>query len=99
MEKLWKIIYSRTFIVISLIILTIFLILWLVGSAATYMPALLIILQIFSIFVAISIINRPMNTSFKLTWIIFVIGIPILVLYSILFCSPTLKPNVIVKFS
>lgn len=77
MEKLWKIIYSRTFIVISLIILTIFLILWLVGSAATYMPALLIVLQIFSIFVAISIINRPMNTSFKLTWIIFVIGIPI----------------------
>ncbi len=47
MEKLWKIIYSRTFIVISLIILTIFLILWLVGSAATYMPALLIVLQIF----------------------------------------------------
>ncbi|HEM5125245.1 TPA: cardiolipin synthase [Streptococcus suis] len=77
MEKLWKIIYSRTFIVISLIVLTIFLILWLVGSAATYMPALLIVLQIFSIFVAISIINRPMNTSFKLTWIVFVIGIPI----------------------
>lgn len=77
MEKIWKIIYSRAFIVISLLALTIFLVLWLVGSAAIYVPALLIVMQLCSIVVAISIINRPMNTSFKLTWIIFVIGLPI----------------------
>lgn len=77
MEKLWKIIYSRAFIVLSLLAITVGLIFWLVTSAATYMPAFLTVMQLFSIVVAISIINRPMNTSFKLTWIIFVIGIPV----------------------
>lgn len=77
MEKIWKIIYSRMFIVLSLLALTIFLILWLVSSAAIYIPAFLTAMQLFSILVAIFIINRPMNTSFKLTWIVFVIGIPI----------------------
>ena len=77
MEKLWKLVYSRTFIVLSLMFLTIFLILWGVSSATVYVPAILTILQIFSILVSISIINRPMNTSFKLTWIVFVMGIPI----------------------
>ncbi|WP_367986280.1 cardiolipin synthase [Streptococcus sp. ZY1909104] len=77
MEKLWKIIYSRTFIVISLLALTVFLIFWFVVEATNYMPAFWSIMQIFSILVAISIINRPMTTSFKLTWIICVSGIPI----------------------
>lgn len=77
MEKLWKIIYSRVFIVITLLVLTVFLIFGVVTSAASYVPALLIVMQIFSFIVAISIINRPMNTSFKLTWLIFVAGIPV----------------------
>ncbi|HFI0076801.1 TPA: cardiolipin synthase [Streptococcus suis] len=77
MEKIWKIIYSRTFIVLSLIALTIFVILWTVGSAATYFPAFLTVMQLFSLVVAVSIINRPMNASFKLTWIVFVVGIPV----------------------
>ncbi|HFI0402558.1 TPA: cardiolipin synthase [Streptococcus suis] len=77
MKKLWRLIYSRTFIVLSLIVLTVVAIFWAVGSLAVYVPAMLTVLQIFSIIVAISIINRPMNASFKLTWIIFVIGIPI----------------------
>ncbi|MGQ7423014.1 cardiolipin synthase [Streptococcus suis] len=77
MKKLWKIIYSRVFIVLALLLLTVFAIFWVVGSLAVYVPAILTVLQLFSIIVAISIINRPMNASFKLTWIIFVIGIPI----------------------
>ncbi|HFI0105884.1 TPA: cardiolipin synthase [Streptococcus suis] len=77
MKKLWRLIYSRTFIVLSLIVLTVVAIFWAVGSLAVYVPAMLTVLQIFSIIIAISIINRPMNASFKLTWIIFVIGIPI----------------------
>ncbi|HEM3703121.1 TPA: cardiolipin synthase [Streptococcus suis] len=77
MKKLWKIIYSRVFIVLALLLLTVFAIFWAVGSLAVYVPAMLTVLQIFSIIIAISIINRPMNASFKLTWIIFVIGIPI----------------------
>ncbi|MGQ7662691.1 cardiolipin synthase [Streptococcus suis] len=77
MKKLWKIIYSRVFIVLALLLLTVFAIFWVVGSLAVYVPAILTALQVFSIIVAISIINRPMNASFKLTWIIFVIGVPI----------------------
>ncbi len=77
MEKIWKLIYSRVFIVIVLMAVTVLSILWLVGSAAAYIPAFLSIMQLFSIVVAVSIINRPMNTSFKLTWVLFVIGIPI----------------------
>ncbi|HFI0342675.1 TPA: cardiolipin synthase [Streptococcus suis] len=77
MSKLWRLIYSRTFIVLSLIVLTVVAIFWAVGSLAVYVPAILTVLQIFSIIVAVSIINRPMNASFKLTWIIFVVGFPI----------------------
>lgn len=77
MRKLWRLIYSRTFIVLSLLILTVLVVFWAVGSLTVYIPTMLTVLQIFSIIVAISIINRPMNASFKLTWIIFVIGIPI----------------------
>ncbi|HFI0749709.1 TPA: PLDc N-terminal domain-containing protein, partial [Streptococcus suis] len=77
MEKIWKIVYSRTFIVLSLIALTIFVILWTVSSAATYFPAFLTVMQLFSLVVAVSIINRRMNASFKLTWIVFVVGIPV----------------------
>lgn len=77
MKKLWKIIYSRVFIVLALLLLTVFAIVWVVGSLAVYVPAILTALQVFSIIVAISIINRPMNASFKLTWIVFVIGFPV----------------------
>lgn len=77
MEKIWRIIYSRTFIVLSLIALTIFVILWTVSSAKTYFPAFVTVMQLFSLVVAVSIINRPMNASFKLTWIVFVVGIPV----------------------
>lgn len=77
MGKVWRLIYSRTFIVLFLIGITVFSILWLVTSAAVQIPAILTGLQLFSVVVAISIINRPMNASFKLTWILFVIGIPI----------------------
>lgn len=77
MEKIWRIIYSRTFIVLSLIALTIFVILWTVSSAATYFPAFVTVMQLFSLVVAVSIINRRMNASFKLTWIVFVLGIPV----------------------
>jgi cardiolipin synthase len=47
MEKIWRIIYSRTFIVLSLIALTIFVILWAVSSAATYFPAFVTVMQLF----------------------------------------------------
>lgn len=77
MEKIWRIVYSRTFIVLSLMALTVGAILWGVTSAAVYIPAILTVLQFFSVLVAISIINRPMNTSFKLTWLVFVMGVPI----------------------
>lgn len=77
MKKLWRLIYSRTFIVLLLMAVTVGAILWTVTSAAVLAPTLLTFLQIFSVLVAISVINRPMNTSFKLTWIIFILGIPI----------------------
>lgn len=77
MKRLWRLIYSRTFIVLLLIAVTVGAILWTVTSATVLAPTLLSVLQIFSILVAISVINRPMNTSFKLTWIVFIIGIPV----------------------
>lgn len=77
MKKIWRLIYSRAFIVLLLMLVTILTILWVVTSVTTYFPAFLAFLQIFSIIVAISIVNRPMNASFKLTWILFVMGIPI----------------------
>lgn len=77
MGKLWRLIYSRAFIILLLLGITIFAIFWAVTSAVQLVPTALIGLQLFSIIVAISIVNRPMNTSFKLTWTIFVIGIPI----------------------
>lgn len=77
MKKIWRLVYSRAFIVILLLLVTIVTILWAVSSVTALVPALWIVLQVFSIIIAISIINRPMNASFKLTWILFVIGIPI----------------------
>lgn len=77
MKKIWRLIYSRVFIVLLLLLVTILTILWVVTSVATYFPAFLAFLQFFSIVIAISIVNRPMNASFKLTWILFVMGIPI----------------------
>lgn len=77
MSKIWRLIYSRIFIVIVLLTVTVCSILWLVTYAAGLAPALWTVLQLFSILVAIAIINRPMNTSFKLTWLVFVMGIPI----------------------
>ncbi|MGT2910696.1 cardiolipin synthase [Streptococcus cameli] len=76
MKKVFRILYSRTIIVLLLLLITIFTIFWVVGSIANLLPAFLIVLEIFSIIVGIRIINRPMNTSFKLTWIIFVVGLP-----------------------
>lgn len=77
MKKLWRVIYSRIFIVILLLVVTIVSIFWAVSYATNAVPALWSILQLFSLLVAIRIINRPMNASFKLTWIIFVMGVPI----------------------
>ncbi len=77
MEKIWHLIYSRTFIILLLLAVTVLAIFFGVTYAALLMPAVLLALQIFSIIVAISIVNRPMNASFKLTWIIFIIGVPI----------------------
>lgn len=77
MKKLWRVIYSRTFIVLLLLGVTVWSIFWMVRSAVEAAPAVLIVLQVFSVLVAISIINRPMNASFKLAWILFVMGVPI----------------------
>lgn len=77
MKRIWRIIYSRAFIILLLLLVTVMAILWAVSSVATLVPAFWIVLQIFSILVAIAIINRPMNASFKLTWILFVVGVPI----------------------
>lgn len=77
MKRIWRLIYSRIFIVLLLLLVTIVTIFWVVTSVTTHIPTFLAVLQIFSIIVAISIVNRPMNASFKLTWIIFVMGVPI----------------------
>lgn len=77
MKRIWRLIYSRVFIVLLLLMITVVSIFWAVTSVTAYMPTLFIVLQIFSIIVAITIVNRPMNASFKLTWILFVMGVPI----------------------
>lgn len=77
MKRIWRLIYSRVFIVLLLLLLTIWTVFWVVTSVTTYFPAILAVLQIFAIIVAITIVNRPMNASFKLTWILFVMGVPI----------------------
>ena len=77
MKRIWRLIYSRVFVVLLLLLITVVSIFWAVTSVTAYMPTLFIVLQIFSIIVAITIVNRPMNASFKLTWILFVMGVPI----------------------
>lgn len=77
MRKLWRLVYSRTFIILVLIALTVYAIFWGVSYAAAAVPFAIGFLQLFSIVIGIHIINRPMNASFKLTWIIFVLGVPL----------------------
>lgn len=77
MRKLWRLVYSRTFIIVLLLAITIMAIFFGVAYAASHLPILLVMLQVFSVLVAISIVNRPMNASFKLIWILFVAGVPI----------------------
>ncbi len=77
MRKLWRLIYSRTIIIVLLMGLTLSAIFWVVASATMFSSTVWIILQIFSILIAVSIVNRPMNTGFKLTWIVFVLAVPI----------------------
>ena len=77
MRKLWKIVYSRTFIVIIAAAVTVLGVIGVVNYAGNSIPYFWTVLQIFSVIVAISIVNRPINASFKLTWIIFVLSVPI----------------------
>lgn len=77
MKKLWRLVYSRTFIIFVLLAITVYAILCAVSFATSAVPWVVGLLQVFSIIIGIHIINRPMNASFKLAWMIFVMGVPI----------------------
>ena len=77
MKRLWRLIYSRTFFVLLSVFLTIWFVIWSVSFVADAIPFLWVLLQVFSVIVAISIVNRPMNAAFKLTWSVFVLAVPV----------------------
>lgn len=77
MKRLWKIVYSRTFLVVLTIVLTVVLFYSIYQRAVEVFPYAYTVLALFSILVALSIINKPMNTSFKLSWILFVVIVPV----------------------
>ncbi|EHJ52981.1 cardiolipin synthase [Streptococcus macacae] len=77
MKKLWRIVYSRTFLVVLSILVAVGVIIAAVSFTANAIPAVWLALELFSIVVAVSIVNRPMNAAFKLTWIVFVLAIPV----------------------
>ena len=76
-SKMFGVIYSRTAIVILLLLLEIGFFLYLISGASkntNYLYGLSIIMTVITI---IYIINEEGNPSFKLTWIIFVAAFPL----------------------
>ncbi len=74
---LWKIIFGRTAILITLMLLQILLLLGGFAFLGKHVLVLNSILGVLGVFILIYILNAKQNSSFKLMWIIFILAMPL----------------------
>ncbi len=76
-KGIFRIIFSRTGIILILILLQLGLYIWGVGYLREYMTYVYGALTVLNVVVLIWIINSEWNPEFKLTWILFIIALPV----------------------
>lgn len=76
-HKLWKVVFSRTFIVITLLFLQASFLLYIYLSMRDKLPYAYTISTVLALIIITFILNKRINSSFKLLWIIFVAILPI----------------------
>ncbi len=93
MKKLFRIIFSRTAIIVLLLLLQIGVLIFTFGYLSEYTNYAYLIFTVLSGVVMICILNRNENPAFKLTWMILVLVIPIfgVLMYLFVQLSPGTK--------
>ncbi len=76
-KGIFHIVFSRTALVFLLLIFQVVLLFEMFTSLVRYAPVMYLLLLILSSAVVIYIINRKENPAFKMSWILFVMAIPI----------------------
>ena len=77
LRGLWKIIFGRTAILITLMLFQILLLLGGFAFLGKHVLVLNSILGVLGVFILIYILNAKQNSSFKLMWIIFILALPL----------------------
>lgn len=77
MERLKRIIYSRSFLVLLSLGISILVVSIGLATIANSFRELWLILHTLSFLIVVGIINRPMNAAFKLAWVVFVLALPV----------------------
>ena len=89
-KGLLSILFSRTGIVILLLVLQVALITLWIGSLREYMPHYMVFMGILDAFMAILVINSPMDSTAKITWLVIISILPLAELFQfidILICK------------
>lgn len=74
---LWRLVFGRAMIVLFLIAAQVFLLIWVFGRMGAYSKVGLSVLQFFSVFSIIYILNSEENPAFKLAWVIPICAAPV----------------------
>lgn len=74
---LFRIIFSRTALIMALLLVQLGLLVFAIAYVKEYAVYLYVVLEIVGIGVAITIFNSKDNPAFKLTWILFVLTLPV----------------------
>lgn len=85
-KGLLSILFSRTGIVILLLVLQVALITLWIGSLREYMPHYMVFMGILDAFMAILVINSPMDSTAKITWLVIISILPVFGALFFLYC-------------
>ena len=85
-KGLLSILFSRTGIVILLLVLQVALITLWIGSLREYMPHYMVFMGILDAFMAILVINSPMDSTAKITWLVIISILPVFGALFYLYC-------------
>lgn len=77
LKKIFKLIMSRVFIISILILLQLALVVYAFWKLESLGYSILVIYEIFSVLIAFIIINRDVNPAYKISWILFVLLVPL----------------------
>lgn len=77
MNRIWKFITSRVFVIFFLIFIEALLLLVALYLLGQNFYAVEITLYIFSLIIAVYVVNRDDNPAYKLAWVILIMGIPL----------------------